>query len=93
MRLGTYKGRQWLLLRTRIFKRDLYRCVHCLRYGKTTGAMVVHHVIPVEQRPELYLAGKNLISLCEACHNRMHDRDGHGLTREGKNWVRRIWGV
>lgn len=92
MMVDRYKGRQWSLLRNRILKRDLYKCVQCIRYGKTTSAQTVHHVIPVEQRPDLYFKSCNLISLCDVCHNKMHNRDGHELTEEGKRWVRRIWG-
>lgn len=65
-------------------------CRECLRYGKSTPATTVHHINPLEHNKALALVSKNLISLCETCHNKMHDRDTHELTELGIAWVERI---
>ena len=43
---------------------------------KPRRAVVVHHIQPIEERPDLALTLSNLRSLCEACHNRRHPEKG-----------------
>lgn len=86
-----YKDTKWKNTRARVLRRDQYLCRQCKRYGKDTQATLVHHVIPVENEPELYLDNKNLLSLCNECHNKMHDRVTDELTLLGKEWLKRIW--
>jgi len=85
-----YKSKKWKTKREVILKRDNYLCRECKRYGKTTQATTVHHILPLEQRPDLKLNSQNLISLCNECHNQMHDRNTNELTNKGKQWVERI---
>ena len=85
-----YKSKRWKLKRARILRRDEYQCRQCRRYGKTTAAVTVHHVHPLEQRPGLALVSWNLISLCNKCHDGMHDRVNGGLTKLGMEWVERV---
>jgi len=85
-----YKSTRWKTKRINILKRDNYLCRECIRYGKTTGATTVHHVIPLEQKLELKLNNNNLISLCSKCHEKMHDRTNNDLTSTGIQWVERI---
>ncbi len=66
----------WKRKRKKILKRDKNLCCDCKRYGKRTAAVVVHHMIPYEEAPELGLVDSNLISLCEACHNKRHPEKG-----------------
>ncbi|RJQ25533.1 MAG: hypothetical protein C4589_11075 [Peptococcaceae bacterium] len=61
-----------------------------MRYGKSTPATTVHHVYPLEQRPELSMVNWNLISLCCKCHDSMHDRSNNELTELGKAWLSRV---
>lgn len=56
-----------------------------------TGAAHVHHIFPFEDYPQYALERWNLISLCQQCHNRMHDRDTHQITEEGQRLQRRVW--
>ena len=65
-------------------RRDGYLCQHCKRYGKRRAGEHVHHIYPVEHWPEYAFQPWNLITLCQACHNRMHDRDTHELSAEGE---------
>ena len=85
-----YKTKQWERMRDSILRRDAYTCQRCRRYGRMTGARHVHHIYPFEDYPELALKPWNLISLCQQCHNRMHDRDTHELTEEGLKLQRKV---
>lgn len=55
-----------------MLKRDGYMCQHCKRYGKAVPATTVHHIQHADEYPEMAFADKNLISLCEGCHNKQH---------------------
>lgn len=85
-----YKSTRWKAKRIRILKRDEYLCRECKRYGKSVAATTVHHVVPLEQRPDLKYSSDNLISLCNKCHDKMHDRINNQLTKLGEEWGVRI---
>jgi 5-methylcytosine-specific restriction endonuclease McrA len=67
-----YKSTRWINKRVRILKRDEYLCKECKRFGKSTAATTVHHIHPLEIKPEWGLMSWNLISLCGKCHDGMH---------------------
>ena len=79
-----YKDKRWKHKRENVLKRDLYLCRQCKRYGKDTQATMVHHILSVDNSPELYLDSLNLLSLCNSCHNEMHDRVTDDLTDVGR---------
>jgi len=85
-----HKHPKWIRKRKAILRRDEYMCRHCKRYGKTTQATMVHHIYPVEEYPHLGLVNDNLISLCNSCHEKMHNRINNELTEVGKAWQSRI---
>lgn len=85
-----YKSRRWHRKRRAVLMRDRCQCRECRRYGLAVPASVVHHVWPAEDFPELAWEDWNLISLCAACHNAMHDRDSGELTQLGLSWRRRV---
>lgn len=85
-----YKSRRWQVLRARVLRRDGYCCRECRRYGRRVQAAVAHHVWPAVDYPEYQWADWNLIALCPACHNAMHDRDTGALTDLGERWRSRI---
>lgn len=77
-----YKSTAWKRLRLAALERDHYICQDCLR-AKQNGerirprtATAVHHILPREQYPEKALEIENLISLCDACHNKRHPEKG-----------------
>jgi 5-methylcytosine-specific restriction endonuclease McrA len=73
-----YKSRAWQRKREAILRRDKYICQNCKRYGRNTEATTVHHIIHLEDAPELALDNDNLVSLCAACHNKLHpEKGGH----------------
>ena len=74
-----YKSRRWKHLRQSILRRDRYQCRECR-----------HHAYPAEDFPEFAWCSWNLLSLCSACHNAMHDRETGALTDRGLSWRRRV---
>jgi len=50
-------------------------CEECLKHGKIIPVEVVHHVIPISERPDLRLAIWNLMSLCTMHHEEIHKED------------------
>lgn len=74
-------GRDWQTLRES-FLRDHPLCARCLAQGVIRPATVVHHVQPVEQRPDLRLNPDNLEALCRNCHELEHGRK-HQTPRGG----------
>ena len=87
--VNIYKTRKWLRTRERVLRRDEYMCRECRRYGRTTPATTVHHIYPLEQYPEWKWATWNMLSLCDACHNKMHNRETGELSELGKQWTDR----
>lgn len=85
-----HKSIRWERKRIVILKRDDYKCRECIRYGKTSEASPVHHIYPVESHPEYAYDAWNLISLCNKCHNEMHDRVTNVLTAKGLELQRRV---
>lgn len=85
-----YNTSEWKRKRVVILKRDNYKCRECKRYGKVVQADTVHHVIPLQERPDLRLDSRNLISLCEHCHERMHNKFDNTLSKLGEEWRERI---
>ena len=67
-----YKSRWWKQKRRDILKRNNYECQRCKEQGKFSPATNIHHIKPLEAHPELALDDDNLISLCAACHNKVH---------------------
>lgn len=87
-----YSSRAWRMARAEALRRDDGECQLCLREGRwalsRTGrqvpvrATMVHHIVPYKQAPERACDLENLVSLCDACHERMHP-ERHGGAREG----------
>lgn len=85
-----YKSKKWKRKRENILRRDEYTCQECKRYGKTVQANTVHHIFPLENYQELKLVNDNLISLCDKCHEAMHNRFTNELTDKGIAWQNRM---
>lgn len=77
---------EWKELRQDVLEAHYYECQHCMKKGKYTKAICVHHHNEVRQRPDLALSRYytdsegnrqlNLIPLCNTCHNLVHDKLG-----------------
>jgi len=62
---------KWQKKRECIRERDIHLCRACLAQGLLKGeGLEVHHIIPIEEEPELALADDNLITLCGTCHEK-----------------------
>ena len=81
-----YGNKKWTDKRAKILKRDGYECQNCRRYYKTKEARVVHHIYFFEDYSELGLQNWNLVSLCNECHNKMHNRVTDEATKLGKEY-------
>lgn len=79
-----YKTDDWLELREEVLIEHHYECQECLKRGRYSRADCVHHVNEVKKRPDLALSRtykdkdgqehKQLIPLCNVCHNNEHKR-------------------
>jgi len=81
---------KWERLRAACFRRDGYCCRECIRYGRHVPAARAHHAWPVEGWPEYEHELWNLVSLCESCHDAMHERRSRRLTALGERWRRNV---
>lgn len=82
-----YKSREFRELKAEVMKEFHNECARCKSKGKITRAQTVHHVQYVRKHPELtfskYYTDKhgnrkrNLIPLCNDCHNAVHKRFGY----------------
>ena len=81
-----YKTKEWQQLRRRTLEKEHGECVRCRDRGIYSRAETVHHVNEVLKHPELALSEfftdaqgnthRNLIPLCHACHDEVHNRMG-----------------
>jgi 5-methylcytosine-specific restriction protein A len=73
-----YHSKEWKRVRADALQRDFGMCQDCMdkfRAGiirKPRRAVMVHHVIPRSERPDLELVMDNLRSLCRGCHEARH---------------------
>lgn len=72
-----YKSRYWKIMRESVLRHDHYECQRCKAEGRYTRATTVHHVKHLKDRPDLALSmfdgdERQLVSLCESCHNKEH---------------------
>ena len=73
-----YHRAAWKRAREEALRRDRYMCQDCMArfragYGiRPHRATMVHHIEPIEERPDLALRLDNLVSLCDECHNKRH---------------------
>ena len=81
-----YKSYEWMTLKDEVMEEHHHECQECLKRGRYTRADCVHHVNEVRIRPDLALSKfytdsegnkqKNLVPLCNTCHNIVHDKLG-----------------
>lgn len=67
-----YRSRAWKGVRAIQLAREPL-CQRCLRdHRRAVPAAAVHHVLSIEERPDLALVVSNLESICKACHSAHH---------------------
>lgn len=69
-----YKTYKWVKKRQEALIRDNFECQECKRQGRFRPADCVHHIKELKQYPELALDINNLMSLCNRCHNLIHEK-------------------
>ncbi|KOA86403.1 HNH endonuclease [Clostridium botulinum] len=72
-----YKTTVWINKRKEILKRDNNECQRCKSLGRFSKAECVHHIKHLKDRPDLALENKNLLSVCNTCHNILHPEKLH----------------
>ena len=75
-RKAFYQSAAWEKCRRLALERDSYLCQDCLKQNILTPADMVHHIRELKDCPQLSLTLSNLVSLCNACHNKKHIRTG-----------------
>lgn len=82
-----YHSKDWELARELALQRDAYLCQHCLKAGIATPATMVHHIIELTPSnisdPNIATDTRNLVSLCDLCHKKVHGWARQGSTRQG----------
>jgi 5-methylcytosine-specific restriction enzyme A len=82
MKRAFYNSKRWKNKRKYILQRDGYLCQECKKYGKNTEAKIVHHILEIDERPDLALVNSNLVTVCSSCHNKLHpEKGGHFIKR------------
>lgn len=59
----------YIAWRTAVFERDKFKCAIC---GQVGGELNAHHIRPFKDYPDLRLDVDNGVTLCKACHKRVH---------------------
>lgn len=67
------KDGRWQMKRIKILERDHFRCVRCGKSAEEGTQLHVHHKFYDGRAPWEY-EDKDLITLCEDCHNRIHGK-------------------
>lgn len=87
-----YTSWAWRKKRKQILERDNNECQICKQNGKVTvgtkdDPLVVHHIKELKEHPELALTDKNLLSVCNNCHENVCHPDRLGEYKEKKNKI------
>ena len=69
-----YNSRRWRKLAKEIKTRDNNECQQCKSRGYVGSADCVHHIIEIKVNPLLALTTSNLMTVCNKCHNIIHDK-------------------
>ena len=91
-----YKSKEWIELRDEVMQDNHFECQECLKRGRVSRADCVHHVIEVRKNPSLALSKtyvdadgnehRQLVPLCNKCHNQVHDKFGH-IQRQSEKYT------
>ena len=84
-----YGGKKWKEKRLHILRLDRYVDRVAARHGKKIPATIVHHIYPAKDYPEYAMCDWNLISVSDATHNRLENRNTRELTKMGRELMER----
>ena len=88
-----YKSNKWVALRNTALIRDKYMCQCCKANNRYTNASCVHHIFPKDSYPQYSYELWNLMSLCDKCHDEMHNHYTGELSKKGMLFLRSIAAV
>jgi 5-methylcytosine-specific restriction enzyme A len=77
-----YGSAAWLKCRGIVLIRDHYLCQPCLKQGELKPANIVHHIEPIDERPDQALDPDNCETICPSCHNKEHPEKGGGKRKK-----------
>jgi hypothetical protein len=77
-----YRGEDWDKIRIKVWQRDYFTCQDC---GKSGIKIVAHHIKPYEKPEDNFL--ENLITLCQSCHMKRHNKDKPNLKRNVRKMI------
>ena len=73
-----YTSRAWRKCRIAVLKEHGGLCQICIGKGLIEPAVEVHHIIPLTadniDDPRITLDSRNLMALCDACHEEQHKK-------------------
>lgn len=69
-----YSSDPWRLKREKIKDKDNGCCLLCLNEHKIKSMDTVHHIIELKEDWDKRFEEDNLISLCESCHQVVHNK-------------------
>ena len=84
-----YNSREWKELRIAKLRSTNGLCEECMKQGIVTPARCVHHIVPIEtartkaemKRLAIDCGLQGLMSLCFACHARIHKEMGSNTAK------------
>jgi 5-methylcytosine-specific restriction protein A len=83
-KIAFYDTAGWKRVRTRFLKVEPL-CRECLKHGVTTAAVLVDHIIPIEQNGHRFKK-ENLQPLCSLCHQKKRAFEA-GLAMKGLTYA------
>lgn len=93
-----YHWPEWKTMRAQVLKLDHYECQICKKKGRYSRAVIVHHIKHLKDRPDLALSiydpdtkGRQLISVCKACHEKEHPESKRQFNRINKPLTQERW--
>lgn len=98
-----YNSRQWRSLSKDVIEDGKNECLYCKQKGLYKKAVLTHHYNELKKRPDLAYSRtfvdadgkvkKNLIPLCNDCHERVHKRGAYAdmPTNPNKFWQEEKW--
>lgn len=84
-----YKDRRWKPTKAKAKRRDHGLCVVCVAENMLGFADIGHHIVPVEEAPELAFDADNVASVCVRHHAAVH-AEYDASTERKKNMVNRL---
>ena len=88
-----YHSKSWKLLQQAVASRAGYTDEYVKFYkGRVQPGRIAHHIVPINERPELRLDGRNIIYVSDRTHQMIHAEYNKG-TKEKEEMQRRLYRI